>query len=149
MKISDIVGQFLAEERSVAVLLDESQVEALAKSAVSFYCGYADLASCPNTSLKDITGDAVLTISEWAVIKPLFLLYVERETALQTEATGMQGVTGYGRNSSEVNMEIANLEREFPQKASCSAAFTIGGDEAANPDSVIAHFPFGFNYPIY
>ncbi len=149
MKISDIVSQFLAEERSVAVLLSESQVEALAKAAVSFYGGYADLASCPNTTLRDITSAVELTISEWALIKPLFLLYVERETALQIEATGMQGVSGFGRNSSEVNMEIANLEREFPQKAACSAAFTIGGDEAANPDSVIAHFPFGFNYPIY
>jgi hypothetical protein len=149
MKLNDIVKQFLQEERSVAVLLDESQVEALARSAVSFYCGYADLASCPNTSLADITETTELSISEWAVIKPLFLLYVERETALQTEATGMQGVAGYGRNSSEVNGEIANYERELPQKASSSAAFTIGGDEAANPDSVNAYFPFGFNYPIY
>lgn len=149
MKLNDIVKQFLQEERSVAVLLDEPQVEALARSAVSFYCGYADLASCPNTSLADITETTELSISEWAVIKPLFLLYVERETALQTEATGMQGVAGYGRNSSEVNGEIANYERELPQKASSSAAFTIGGDEAANPDSVNAYFPFGFNYPIY
>lgn len=149
MKLNDIVKQFLQEERSVAVLLDEPQVEALARSAVSFYCGYADLASCPNTSLADITATTELSISEWAVIKPLFLLYVERETALQTEATGMQGVAGYGRNSSEVNGEIANYERELPQKASSSAAFTIGGDEAANPDSVNAYFPFGFNYPIY
>ena len=149
MKLNDIVNQFLQEERSVAVLLDETQVEALAKSAVSFYCGYADLASCPNTSLIDITETTELSISEWAVIKPLFLLYVERETALQTEATGMQGVAGYGRNSSEVNGEIAIYERELPQKASSSAAFTIGGDEAANPDSVNAYFPFGFNYPIY
>lgn len=149
MKIDDIVSQFLAEERSVAVLLPESQVEALAKSAVSFYCGYADLASCPDTTLTDITNETILTIAEWAVIKPLFLLYIERETALQIEATGMQGVSGYGRNSSEVNSEISNLEREFPQKASSSAAFTIGGDDAANPDSVTAYFPFGFNYPIY
>ncbi|ENV00360.1 hypothetical protein [Acinetobacter variabilis] len=149
MKIQDIVNQFLSEERSVAVLLDESQVEALALAAVSFYCGYSDLDSCPNTSLRDITKDAVLTIAEWAVIKPLFLLYIERETALQTEATGMQGVNGYGRNSSEVNAEIAALEREFPQKASSSAAFTIGGDEAANPDSAHQYFPYGFNYPIY
>lgn len=149
MKLNDIVNQFLQEERSVAVLLDEPQVEALARSAVSFYCGYADLASCPNTSLADITETTELSISEWAVIKPLFLLYVERETALQTEATGMQGVAGYGRNSSEVNGEIAIYERELPQKASSSAAFTIGGDEAANPDSVNAYFPFGFNYPIY
>lgn len=149
MNINGIVSLFLAEERSVAVLLSESQVEALAKAAVSFYGGYADLASCPNTTLSDITPELEITISEWAVIKPLFLLYVERETALQIEATGMQGVTGYGRNSSEVNGEISNLEREFPQKASCYGAITVGGDEAANPDSVIAHFPFGFNYPIY
>lgn len=149
MNINDIVSQFLTEERSVAVLLDESQVEALARSAVSFYCGYADLAAIPDTKLSDIGPDTEITAAEWAVIKPLFLLYVERETALQVEATGMQGVTGYGRNSSEVNSEIANLEREFPQKASCFGAITVGGDAAADSNTARGTFPFGFNYPIY
>ena len=148
MNLGEIVSQFLAEERSVAVLLAESQVHALAVAAVSFYCGYNDLASCPDTELSDITATAKITISEWAVIKPLFLLYVERETALQTEATGMQGVNGYGRNSSEVNSEISNLEREFPQKASCFGAITVGGEEAAS-NAFGSYFPHGFNYPIY
>lgn len=149
MNINGIVSQFLAEERSVAVLLDQPQVEALARSAVSFYCGYTDLTSHPNTKLEDITLDTEISISEWAVIKPLFLLYVERETALQIEATGMQGVSGYGRGSSEVNSEIANLEREFPQKVSCFGVITVGGDAAADPNATGSFFPHGFNYPIF
>ncbi|MBK5646835.1 hypothetical protein [Acinetobacter proteolyticus] len=149
MKLGAIVEQFLAEERSVAVLLPESQVQALAVAATAFYCGYSDLASVPKTQLGDITLEAVISIAEWAVIKPLFLLYVERETALQTEATGMQGVGGFGRNSSEVNIEISNLEREFPQKATCVAVITIGGDEAASPLANDYNFPYGFQFPIY
>lgn len=146
MTIGSIVSQFLAEERSVAVLLPPSQVEALAISAVAFYCGYNDLSNIPpNPQMSDITKDVVVTLSEWVVIRPLFLLYVERETALQIEATGMQGVTGYGRNSSEVNSEISRLEESFAQQASCQKIITIGGDEAANWDGGSV-FPYGFNY---
>lgn len=148
MNIGEIVEGFLAEERSVAVLLSNDQVEALAIAAVRFYIGYNDLDAIPNTALSDITANAELTAGEWAVIKPLFLLYVERETALQTEATGMQGVTGYGRNSSEVNSEISAFERDFPDRASCRGVISVGGDEALSADNG-AYFPYGFNYPIY
>lgn len=149
MNIGEIVGQFLAEERNVAVLLSESQVNALAIAAVSYYCGYTDLSGVPNTDLGDINQDTPIGIAEWALIKPLFLLYVERETALQIEATGMQGVNGYGRNSSEVNSEISRLEETFPQRASFQPALTIGGDFAASDTATGSFFPYGFNYPIY
>lgn len=146
MNINQIVNQFLAEERNVAVLLSESQVQALAIAAVGFYCGYSSLDSIPNTRLVDIKPDTEITISEWVLIKPVFLLYVERETALQTEATGMQGVTGFGRNSSEVNSDISRLEETFGDRASCRGVITIGGESAASDTDGLS-FPYGFNYP--
>lgn len=144
MKLGDIVSRFLAEERSIAVLLPETQVEALAIAATVYYCGYNNLVSHPNTELEDITPDAQIGIAEWVVIKPLFLLYVERETALQTEATGMQGVNGYGRNSSEVNSDIARLEESFSTTASTQGVITIGGDYAAGLDDLNDVYPYGF-----
>lgn len=145
MLLSSIVGQFLAEERNVAVLLADTQVEALAIAATGFYIGYADLTAVPDTTLADITGNVDISASEWAIIKPLFLLYVERETALQTEATGMQGVNGFGRNSSEVNSDIARVEETFGKSASFQAAITVGGDASLSNDTG-SIFPYGFNY---
>lgn len=147
MKINSIIGLFLSEERSVAVLLSEPQVQALAIAAVGFYCGFNDLKSVPNTELTDINLQTEISIAEWALIKPLFLLYVERETALQIEATGMQGVNGYGRGSSEVNSEIARLEVDFPKLASCFGVITIGGESEIAATS--STFPYGFDYPTY
>lgn len=149
MDIQGIIDLFLSEERSLAVLLPDTQVQALAVSAVGFYCGYNDLKSVPNTELEDIHLGAKISIAEWAVIKPLFLLYVERETALQVEATGMQGVSGYGRGSAEVNADIARLEEAFSTLASCFGIITVGGDDSIDATSKTSTFPYGFNYPIY
>lgn len=148
MLLSSIVSQFLAEERNVAVLLADTQVEALAIAATGFYSGYADLTAAPNTTLADITGNVDISASEWAIIKPLFLLYVERETALQTEATGMQGVNGFGRNSSEVNSDIARVEETFADRAACQAVITVGGDASLSNETG-GIFPYGFNFYYY
>jgi hypothetical protein len=51
-----------------------------------------------------------ITPSEWALIKPLFLLYVERENARALEASRMQGVDPYGRTVSEVQGDIERYE---------------------------------------
>lgn len=150
MQLGDIVQRFIEQERGVAILLHEDQVKALAVSAVSFYCGYNDLEKYPNTNFEDITLETDLVIAEWTTIQPLFLLYVERETALQMEATGMQGVSGYGRGSSEINSEITRYETDFAQMASCFPAISVGGEALLSenqPDNT--KFPFGFNYPIF
>lgn len=149
MKINGLVDAFLEKERSIAVILSYEQVLAQAITATSQYSAYRDLTAVPDTKLEDIVPEVDISVSEWAIIRPLFLLYVERETALQLEATGMQGVNGYGRGSSEVNNDIAQYELGLPQKAFCQGVITVGASGLDSDSETTKNFPFGFNYPIY
>lgn len=113
MLISGIVERFLTNERPAAVMLDDPIVTAQLIAATIFYSGYADIISLPT----EIVDSVDLTNSEWALIKPLFLLYVERETALLLEASRGMGVDVFGRASSEIIMDITVEEDGLPAKA--------------------------------
>src|SRR5690606_27994361 len=97
MKLSEILAAYVAAQPA-AIVLPSEDVQRLLKSAVRFYCGYATLRSLPpaaenrndipviHTAIdasSSISGaqDFDLNPSEWAIIKPLFDLYVERENA--------------------------------------------------------------------
>jgi hypothetical protein len=68
----------------------------------------------------------VITNSEWALIKPLYLLYVERENARALEASRMQGVDPYGRTVSEVQADIERYESgDMPRLAFFQPVETI------------------------
>jgi len=69
--------------------------------------------------------DIWLSHSEWAIIKPLFYLYIERENALHLEASRVLGVDVYGRSVSEVQGEISNYHEQMHLKAFHFKAFTI------------------------
>lgn len=148
MILGTLVSTFVQNERGAAVILSDDQVTALAVAAVRTYAGYADLDSVEDTGFDQISDDTDISVSEWTLIRPLMLLYIERETALQMEATGMQGVSGFGRSSSEVAGEISAFERDLQQWASNEIAFTVGGD-SDDLSWVNNYFPYGFNYPIY
>jgi len=82
-------------------------------AATRYYAGYG-----PITSVGEITAETRVDNSQWAIIGPLFLLYVERETALQLEAArGGFGVEPFGRSSSEIASDITNYENALPQRA--------------------------------
>jgi hypothetical protein len=70
--------------------------------------------------LGGITEATVLTPGEWAIIKPLFTLYVERESAMHLEASRGLGVDVYGRSVAEVQGDITLMETEtLPAKSFC------------------------------
>lgn len=153
MNISALTQGFLVRDRTAAVLLDDEQVEAQLIAATRFYAGYCDLLidieNKRETTLKSINGETIISVAEWANIRPVFLLYIERETALLNEATGMQGVSGYGRTSSEVDSEITRLEETFYMIAAYREAKTIGGEWAIENyfnDHHGDRFPYGFDY---
>jgi hypothetical protein len=111
----DMVNRFALDERVVGNLLSNEQLNALAIAATEFYAGYAMLSQAqPSTA---ISIDTIITLSELALIKRLFLLYVERETALQLEASRGLGVDVFGRSVSEVMSEISLYEAELPRLA--------------------------------
>ncbi len=127
--LKELAGEFLEKERPVGVLIMPETVESQAIAAASFYLGYALIHNGDNpvepTQFPDITLDTDIDPSEWAVIRPLFLLYVERETALQLEATRGLGADPYGRSSSEVAADITQYEAALPQKAFAQPFITL------------------------
>ena len=126
-KLADLAKSFAEDERPAGNLLDDASVLAQASAATRFYAGFAalrdhDVKEPPEQS---IDGDTGITTSEWALVRPLFLLYMERETALQLEASRGMGADPFGRSSSEVAIEITQLESEMPRKAFYQPIITI------------------------
>jgi hypothetical protein len=79
----------------------------------------------PAIGLETITAETDVTASDWALIRPLFLLYCEREQALMLESSRVMGVDVFGRSSGEVQQDITNYEADLPQKAFIQPVFTI------------------------
>jgi len=124
--LAAFIADFLGAERPVGTVLDGDTVTAQAVAATRFYAGYAVIASQVGVMpTPDVSGLTELSLSEWAVIRPLFLLYIERENALYLEASKMLGMDPYGRSSAEVDGDIAQAEAELPHKAFCQVVVSI------------------------
>ncbi len=126
MQLIEWVSQFTDNERPVSLLLDSDVVTAQAIAAVNFYAGYARLVAHELLTVTPvIDADTAITVSEWAIIRPLFLLFIEREQAIQLEASRGLGVDVYGRSVSEIASEITQYEMELPHKAFSADIITV------------------------
>jgi hypothetical protein len=132
MTLAEIVADYVAR-LPAGVVLSQEDVERLLLKAVRFYAGFAVIKSVPpadgeyssaipagfNNSGVD------LTPGEYAVISPLWLLYVEYENATNLEASRGMGVDVYGRSSSEVANDIAQTELDMPHRVFIELPETI------------------------
>nr|DAY72180.1 MAG TPA: hypothetical protein [Caudoviricetes sp.] len=125
--INELAADLCQTERPVGVILSDVSVKGLLIAAVRFYAGYANLTESgeERTEVEDINEETTLTLSEWSIIRPLYLLYVERETALQLEATRVMGADPFGRSSSEIAAEIQQVEGEMANKAYVEPYLTV------------------------
>lgn len=78
----------------------------------------------PRVAYPAITGATEISVSEWALIRPLFLLYIERENSIQLEASRGLGVDVYGRSSSEIAGDITQMEASLPHTAAFFGVIT-------------------------
>lgn len=69
--------------------------------------------------------DTPLTQSEWAIVRPLFMLYVERENAVYLEASRSLGVDVYGRSASEIAQDIVQREADVQRLMFCMPIVTV------------------------
>lgn len=122
--LSELADRFAKSERGAGNILDDESVLAQAIAAASFYAGYASIDSVDSDAMF-IDGDTKISLSEWAIIRPLFILYVERESAIQLEASRGLGVDVFGRSTSEIASEITMLESDLPRKAFSQPIITI------------------------
>ena len=132
--LAALADRFASAERPAGNLLDDASVLAQAIAALSFYAGYASITSripapavAPGLPLpiEAISGITEISESEWALIRSLFMLYIERETSLQLEASRGLGMDVYGRSTGEVASDIVQAEAELPQRAFFQPIFTV------------------------
>lgn len=125
--IDALVTQFLDAERPLSVVLDPSTALAQAVAATQFYAGFATLGAYDGIDppYPAIDQNTTISYSEWALIKPLFYLYLERESAIQLEASRGLGVDVFGRSSSEIDQDITNAHGNMPMNAFVCPVETI------------------------
>lgn len=134
MTLSQIVSEYIAAQPA-GIVLGEVDITRLLRNAVRLYCGYATLRGSAPTTDEDrdmvpvihtaidasngSTGaqDFDLTLSEWAIIKPIFDLYLEHENATHLEASRGMGVDVFGRSVSEIQADITQREMDLPKAA--------------------------------
>lgn len=119
MKIRQLTAQHMAE-LPIGCVLTEEQVERSLRDAARQYCGYADLASGVDVDATALVGsneaqDVDLNTSELSIIRPLWLLYLEKENSMALEASRTQGAELFGRAVAEVVMSIQDYELRLPQ----------------------------------
>lgn len=135
MLLSELVTGYM-DNAPVGMLLDRPFVERCLKKAVRYYCGYAkltagDLAPDQIHDTIDATNgiggaqDFEINPSEYAIIRPLFELYVEHENAMQLEASRGLGVDVFGRPVSEIQQDINQREQDLPKAAFMEPVETI------------------------
>jgi hypothetical protein len=66
----------------------------------------------PTPTLKVLDAQTDITPSEWSIIKPLYMLYVERENARVLETSRQQGVEVFGRDVASIQGDIERQEIE-------------------------------------
>lgn len=132
MRLSERVQHFL-QGKPVGLLVDNDVVNAKSITATRQYDAYGyfdirrlfgDLGEGSLLFLQDsdiyppyIDADFCVSDGEWAVIRPLFELYVEKENALLLEASRGLGVDAYGRSVAEIEADITQKELELPSLA--------------------------------
>lgn len=126
--IEALVDDFLMNERPLSIVLDPATVLAKAVAATKFYAGYANLEVNDGIDppLPAVAENTDISDSEWALIKPLFMLYVDHESAMHQEATRFMGADSlFGRSSSEIQQDITQYQMELPQKAFLQTIITV------------------------
>lgn len=129
MKSSQLVTQHMAVLPIGCVLLND-QVERSLRDAIRQYFGYANLESgqvidSMAQATADSTQDIDLSESELSVIKPLWLLYLERENSMALEASRSQGAEVYGRAVDTIQRDIIDYETRLPLLAFSSDIVSI------------------------
>ncbi len=153
MTLQELVDAYAQARAPGWVVLQPSEILNAAIEAVQFYSAYGDIRSLSQSSnlpsagdyvssnqsetslsppfpirdLSFITPDVELTAGEWAVIRPLFGLYVERENAQRLEASRSLGVEVYGRQVSEIAGDIERMESPegLPARAFVHSVITV------------------------
>lgn len=124
--LAELVLRFSEHERPIGTVVTDDVLLSQAVAATLKYSGYGNIAARMDTITLPVIDDLCqLSDCEWSVIRPLFLLYVERENAVYLEASRGMGLDVYGRSVSEITMDIGTFELELPHLAFSYPVITV------------------------
>ena len=138
MELKALAKAYSESRATTGLLLDETECLQRLMEAARFYHGLQPVlalveltaSEADHPTIDAVKDDSKLNAGEWQLIRPLFVLYVERSNAMRLEASRGEGVDAYGRSSSEVAAEISIYETEtLPRKSFVEVPFTVGLDE--------------------
>lgn len=125
--LAALAAEFTEQRSAVGLFIEPAQVLQCAIRAARFYAGWATLDDVSaQRGVFSITGSTYVLPGEWAIISPLFVLYVERESAVAIESSRVAGVDAVGRDSSTVEADIRQLEADLPQLAYVEPVWSVG-----------------------
>ena len=139
--LAELAAEYVELRSASGLFVGYPEVLQCAITATRFYAGWGTLLD-PTAAggVFAITGTTRVTMGEWAIIVPLFKLYVERESAIVIESSRVMGVDLVGRGTAEVSQDIVAAEEKIVQLAYQEDVFTIGGDPTtvAGPSIYVA-----------
>lgn len=118
MRINDLVTRWARNFRPVGNLLEEPIILGCAIRAAETYASHAPLKS-QNFQASDqfLNESTDITPSEWGLIEPLFLLYVEKEESVYIDAMKQFGGDIERRTNSEISQDIERYLDGLPRKS--------------------------------
>ncbi len=140
--IHDLVEEHVSTRAPGWLVLDLQESMQCALRAARFYAAYGPIKSIqpdgnePIKTILAIAPSTCLTVGEWGLIMPLFVLYLELENALRLEASRANGLEPYGRDSTTIAGDITIAESDMPTRAFRKALRILGyngGDELPPP----------------
>lgn len=150
-----IVDEYVAARAPGWLVLSAEECYESALRAVRFYAAYGSIRSIaddpafPIRKILAISIETEVTVSEWALIMPLFVLYVEEQNAYRLEASRTGGLDPYGRQVGEIKSEIQTVEEQMAARAFCQPVRILGFQGGATlPAPYYFTSPQAFFYPL-
>lgn len=114
MELEKLVDGFLEYRAPGWLTLDRDEALNCAVNALRFYAGYGPLSLYAGRRCLDKFDENVkVSTGEWAIIAPLFILYLEFENAQRLEAARANGLEVHGRATESIKGDINALEKDI------------------------------------
>ena len=128
--LRELVDTYQATRTDTGLLLAPDQLDECALSAARFYAAHGPVRALASAGAdavlpEQISMTTVLTLGEWSLVRPLFVLYVEREQGAMLEASRASGIEFYGRSVAEVAADIKDAEDRMSERAFVRAIVTV------------------------
>jgi hypothetical protein len=125
MLLSALSTEYLALRGASGLMLLDDEVLDCAVRAARQYAAYGDITSTPEGAATSVAPSTDVTIGEWALIRPLFELYAERENAMRISTASAGGIESFGRSVAEIEGDISAYLSVLPERCYDAEIITI------------------------